>query len=400
MALTLTVEEILSDVIDAFKVKFPIITKMSTNFTPDSLKLDKTYDAHLASLPSITEYDESNGGYQANAEDVRSLLEDVPVTVDQHPKVSLKARHLAAIADDKQEYDKVIAGAGFVIGKNMLTNIVGKFTSRNISQASTYTTANSDYDAVENIRDDMNIIGASPMGRHGIVNTPVAGALQLDDRVLSADYRGEMNGANAFRRFQNCAGFEEIVEYPELSTNNGTAVAISGIEADDEIITTAAAHELVVGDRVVFTDLTSGAGLADDGTIYHVVSVPSTTTLTVSATAGGSAVNVTTDYDGGNIGLVENLTGLFFEPRAVAIISGVPDDFDAAAQLFGAPPTYDAVTYQDPETGLTLVGIAEVQNGTLNGFLHITHVFGCSVGSQGGDDGALTDYAGHRLISA
>lgn len=402
MATTLTVEEILRDVIDAFKIQFPIIQKMSTDFRPTSLKLEKTYDAHIVSLPSISEYDADNGGYRANATNVRDLIEDVPVTVDQHPKVSLKATHLNAIKDDKQEYDKVIAGAGFVIGKNMMTNIVSKFNARTISQSSTFSTANSDYDAIENIRDDMNLIGAHPMGRNGIVNTAVAGSLQLDSRVLSSDYRGEMNGANAYRRFQNISGFEEVMEWPELPSNNGSAVTVSGIEADDEVVTCAAAHGLLVGDRVVFAGLTSGTGLTN-GTIYHVVSVPTATTLTVSATAGGSAVNISVDYDGGTIARVENLTGMFFEPRAISLLSGIPDDFDEAARMFGAPPTYGLTVVQDDESGLTLASIAEeAGDGTLNGYLHLTHVFGVSVGKQvaTASAGDLCDYAGHRLISA
>lgn len=403
MALTLSVEEILLDVIDAFKIRVPAINRMSTDFRADSLKLNKTYDAHIASVPGVTEYDAGSGGYQNGATDARSLLEDVPVTVDQHKKVSLYANHIDAIQDDKREYDKVIGNMGYALAKTMMNHIVGKFTSREVSQSSEYTEANSDYDAVNNIRDDMNQIGAAEMGRTGIVNTSVASYLHLDDRVLSADYKGDMQGGNAYRVFQNVAGFEQVIEWPELGTNNGSAVTISGIEADDEVVTTAAAHGLAVGDRVTFQSLAGGgAGLADDGTIYHVVSVPSTTTATVSATAGGSAVNVTTDYTGGTITRVENLTGMFFEPRAISILGGIPDDFDGAAQLFGAPPTYQVTTVTDPDTGLTFAAIAEVQQGTLKSFLHITHVYGVSVGKQAATAtaGDLTDYAGHRLVSA
>lgn len=400
MSATLTAEEILTDVLDAFKSNVPGLKRMSTDFRADSLKLNKQYDAHIALLPEVSEYDANNGGYQNDAQNVRDLLVDVPVTVDQHPKVSVQAKHLESIQDDKQEYGKVIGNMGFSLAKNFTNTVLAKFNSRNLSQSSVYTTGNSDYDALEAIQTKMNKVDAGVLDRVGIVNSDVASAIGLDNRILSGDFRGEMQGASALRNWKNIAGFSEVQEWSGLPTNNGAAIAVT-IEADDDVVTTASAHSLLVGDRVVFDGLTGGAGLTD-GTIYYVVSVPSVSTLTVSATAGGSAVNVSTDYSAGTIARVENLTGAFFEPRAVSILSGIPDDFDQAAQRFGAPATYGVTVVTDPDTGLTFAMIAESKQGTLDGFLHITHVYGASVGKQAStaETGSITDYAGHRLISA
>lgn len=397
---TLTVDEILQDTIDAFKINVPGLNNMSTQMTGDSLKLNKTYTAHVAGLPAVTAYDANSGGYQNGAADIRTLLTDVDITVDQHPKVSLYATHLNAIADDKKQYSKVIGNMGFALAKNFVTHVAQKFNARNISQSSTYTTGNSDYDAIENIRSDMNGVGASPLGRVGIVNTDVASSLHLDTRVLSRDYRGEMDGGNAFRVFRNLAGFEEVREWPELPTHAVDAVDLTSGEADTEVITAAAAHGLLVNDRVIFPSLTGGSGLTAASVIYYVVSVPSTTTFTVSATEGGSAVNFTTDISAGSVQRVDYLTGMFFEPRAIAVMSGIPDDFDGAASLFGAPPTYGITTLTDAETGITMAAISETQQGTLKSFLHITFVYGAAVGKQAAatSAGGLTDYAGHRLI--
>jgi hypothetical protein len=397
---TLTVDEILQDTMDAFKVRVPGLNNMSTDFRGSSLKLNKTYTGHIAAVPSVTSYDAGSGGYQNGATDIRTLLTDVDVTVDQHPKVSLSAAHLNQIADDKRNYDKVIANMGFALAKNMVSHIVSKFTSREISQSSTYTTGNSDYDAIENIRSDMNAVAASPVGRVGIVNTAVASALHIDERVLSADYRGQMDGGNAYRVFQNLAGFESVSEWPELGTNNGTAIAITGVHATD-IITTASAHNLLVGDRVIFPTLTGGTGLTAASVIYFVETVGSATTLKVSETADGASVNWSSDISGGTIQKVEHLSGMFWEPRAIALVAGIPDDLDGAAQLFGAPPTYGISTLTDADTGLTMAAISESQQGTLKGFLHLTFVYGVSVGRQARTNaaGSLADYAGHRLIT-
>jgi hypothetical protein len=68
---------------------------------------------------------------------------------------------------------------------------------------------------------------------------------------------------------------------------------VSAINLGTEVITTSAAHNLLVGDPVRFTtDDTLPTGIAL-GTTYYVASVPSSTTLTVAATPGGSAFNFT-----------------------------------------------------------------------------------------------------------
>lgn len=398
---TLTVDSILNEVLDDFVVAVPALNRMGRDFRPGPLKLDKTYTAHIAGTPTVSTYDATTG-YKNGTQSARSLLTDIDITVDTHKHVSLKFEHLNAIKDDKNEYDAVIRGAAYALAKEFVNSVVAKMTSRTISQSSTYAVADSDYDAINNIRDDMNIIGASPLRRAGIINTSVASILSLDSRVQSADYRGEMSDANAFRRFRNLCGFEEVMEWPELGTNNGSAITVSAIEADDNVVTTSTPHLLLVGDRVTFPTLAGGAGLTASSTIYYVVSVPTTTTLTVSATSGGSAVNVTTDYTSGTIQLAENVTGLFWEPRGVAVLAGIPENAQELAVQLGAPATSRIVTQTHEGTGLTMMAIAEAEQGTLNGFLHLAMVWGSAVGKQAitASAGDLTDYACHRLISA
>jgi hypothetical protein len=57
---------------------------------------------------------------------------------------------------------------------------------------------------------------------------------------------------------------------------------------------TEASHGLAVNDRVRIDVLTGSAGITDNG-FYYVISVPSTSTFTVSATKGGSVLDITSD---------------------------------------------------------------------------------------------------------
>lgn len=67
----------------------------------------------------------------------------------------------------------------------------------------------------------------------------------------------------------------------------GTIVASTGV------ITTPA-HGLAIGDQVVLGTITGTTGITA-GTTYFVRTVPSSTTFTLSATSGGSALTLTTD---------------------------------------------------------------------------------------------------------
>lgn len=400
MSATFTVEELTLDVIDALKGRLPNLSRMGKDFRAERLKLNQTYKAKIAGVPPVDDYDPVTG-YRNGATDARTLLTDLPIVVDQHKHASLSWAHLDSIKDNEQQYQRVVGNAGYALAKHVVLDILAKVNARNLSQQTIKATASVDYEVINGIRDEMNLRETSGMNRSAIVSTGVASELGLDTRIGSGDFRGEQGTIDRpYRVFRNLAGFEEVTEFPLMPTNNGAPRDITGIVAATEVITTDGAHGLVVGDRVTFPTLTGGAGLADDGTVYLVATVPSTTTLTVSNLAG-AAIDVTTDATDGSIVRAENLTGVFFEPEALSILAGIPENFDTfAVEVLGAPKPYREWTVTDPDSGLTMVAIAEVEGGTLKGHLHFTLVWGSAVGKQGGSAGALTDYYGHRLVSA
>mgnify|MGYP006050800183 FL=1 len=81
----------------------------------------------------------------------------------------------------------------------------------------------------------------------------------------------------------------------------GAKLGAATIVASTGVFTVATPHGLAIGDRVVFGTFTTTTG-ATAGTPYFVITVPSTTTFTVSATEGGAAVTLT------NNGSVDGVT--------------------------------------------------------------------------------------------
>lgn len=305
MATTLTSAEILADVIDSVKIRFPEIDFFGGQFTDQPLVKGKVYRAHIAGLPTIATYDATTG-YANGANEARSLLTDVDVTVDQHKHVPIKWDHLNQIQDEKQ-YINAVGDAGFVLAKAVVDFILTKAVAANFTTSSVFATADADFDMLVNAQEDMNGVGASPIGRRMLVNSAVASVLGADSRVASGDYHGQLNGADAYRTWRNIAGFELIREYPSLpSTGNMNAFAftpdafafLAGPAANNEQIVDAIDAPRTMGfDTVTSSGITMTLVKWQDAGTGDVFLSPTLVYGAEAGAQGGSAGDLT-DYSG------------------------------------------------------------------------------------------------------
>lgn len=398
---TLTTSEVLTDVLDSFKKRFPALNRMSTNFNVGSLKLNQTYYAHIPTLPSAEDVSTT---YAVTGAAARSLLVDVPVTVNKHKAVLLNWTHFDAIKDNKNEYDKVIANAGYVLAKAVIDDILSGVTSVNFSQQSIFAHADCDVDMLGDVTGDLNTVGAAPNGRTLILNTTATGYLNADTRMTSRDYQGQLQGGEGYRHWRNVYGFEDIIEYPDFPTNNGAALTSVALEADDEIFTKTS-HGLVTGQRVHLTAITGGTGFTQ-GNYYYVHRLTANTFYLCASVADAVAgTPVAASADGSSITITpnENLAAFAFDPRAVALVAGVPADFNSEFLAgLNIPRTMGFEQITDPETGLSMAAVSWQAVGTGILYWAPTLVWGKSLGRQSGAvaAGTITDYAGHRVVTA
>ena len=402
LCVTLTSREILSDVIAAFRKNFPFLHRMGTNFSPTSLKLNKQYTAHIPSIPTVEDVSTT---YATTGNNARSLLTDVDITISAHKAVHLYWEHFALIGDDKARYDEVVNLAGYALAKAVIDDILGGVTTQNFTQEKTYAAADFDLDALIDATGTGNTNGMLPTGRVLIVNTACANYISLDSRITN---RNDGNSAarevqgNALRRWGNVGGWSEIIEYPDMPTNNGTALtSVSGANTGD--LFTKAAHGLLTGDPVVITFASGFTGLTT-GTKYYVIKASADTFQLASTRANaeaGTAVAITADGTGATVTKTENLAAFGFDRRAISFLGGPPEGADPtlAAQL-GIPlnMTADTVTFEE----MTMGAMKWQDTGT--GKLHWvpTMLWGKAMGRQGATNavGAKTDYAGLRFITA
>lgn len=399
---TLTVQEIMVDIIQAFTQWVPGLQRMGTDFRAQKLLLDQTYTAHITSVPSVEDVSTT---YAVTGQNARDLLVDVPITVNSRKGSRLKWQHLNFLKDQKNKYDEAMALAGYALARDFMLNVAAQFKTVNFSQESVFSEANSDVDMLINVCGDMNTVGASPVGRTMLVNTNVANTLAADSRLTSRDYLGQTPTGNSMRRFVNAYGFAEVVEWPELPLNNGTAITGGAIEADDNIYTKAS-HGLVTGDRVELTSLTGGTGVTA-GNFYYFHRLTANTGYlceTPAAAQAGTAINVTLDASSVELTPTENITGFAFDRRAIAILAGYPDqaDQDRLISQLGIQKVMNFIPVTDPISGLTMTAVTWQESGTgdLN-FIPVM-VWGKSLGRQAGSTaaGQLCDYAGHLLRKA
>lgn len=318
MALTLSTTQILDLVMDAFKVRLPfLINAFATDFSGEKARLNQTVNARIAGLPTVQDYDASDG-YKTNAADAKSLLTDVPVVINQHKHVPIKLDFLDAASTVSQInlLAEATMNCGYVLAKSIADYCLALASSTNFSQSETFTAANSDLDMLIALREAMNILGTNSTGRFGIVNSSVMSTLTTDSRIASGDYHGQMIGGDALGHLQAIQGFGNIWEYPDMPTN------------------------------------------------------------------------------------AENQSGFFGTKESIVLATRVPSDTNEIAKAAGIPQIASFETMTDEDTGLTLLGIKWIEQGTFDVYCTVAVMYGAVAGNQGGAAGELTDYAGQRLVTA
>lgn len=311
---TLSTAEILTDVIDAFKKRFPLLTAVSTDFSPDTIRVGQTVTSRILSLPTVRDYDGTDG-YKASAANANGLSTDVSVAVDRHKHVPIKVDYLDQVSTKRDLYNEAVGNLAYTLGKEAVDYMLSLVVAANFSESTTEAAANTDNDTLNTIRAAMNAAGANPDNRYGVLNSAAFSALSVDPDISSGDYFGQRVTSNAFGTLQNVQGFREIWEYPDLPANS------------------------------------------------------------------------------------ENLSGFFFDPRAVVMASRLPSDaFDLADRLGVNIANREVIT--DPDTGLSMMAITWQDAGTFDVYHTLTWAYGAVAGKQGGSAGALTDYAGHRVVTA
>jgi hypothetical protein len=308
MATTLTVSEILTDVLEAFKLRVPALNYFATDMSAEQTKYGQTIIAHIPTLP--TAYDHTAAqGYNENAQNARDLLTDVPVVMNVWKHVTIKMLHDDVNEDRSKNYLKSVGNAGYVLGKAVVDYALSKALETNFSRQTLALTDDTDFETLQTIRADMNARGAGTP-RYGLVNSATFNALESDPRIASGDYYGQRTGSDPIGKLVGLAGFNEVMEYPDFPTNSEN---LAGLFFDPRAVVVATrlpndsvdlAGQMGIPTPIkkeVITDAQSGLSLAGFGWFdANTHNLYVTATIMYGATAGKQAGSAGTlcDYAG------------------------------------------------------------------------------------------------------
>lgn len=309
MPATLSTNQLVNDVIDAFKVQFPVFRSMGTDFATGQAKLGQQVIARVSKVPTAATYDATTG-YKNGATSANSTVEDVTVTLNQHKHIPIKISHLDQIATTRDLYSDSIRNVAYAMGKTFLDYILSLSVAANFTQSTTETINNTSRDTLGKVRKAMNAKGAMNFGRYGIVNSDFYEQLEKDARITSADYYAQRTGANGYGMLQNVSGFSAIYEYPDLPANSHNQSAVfadprafvlaTGIPSDTGVIAARYGIPQVMSQEVI-SDPMSGMQFlllkwqeAGTGDLYFSLA------FLYGATAGaaGGSAGDKTDYAG------------------------------------------------------------------------------------------------------
>src|ERR1035437_2465248 len=231
MSVTLSVDEILSQILDAFKFETPELFGpggFAQDFSSKTAAIGDRITAHIAKLPVVGDYDHANGGWKAPSQDVTTLIEDVPVTLDQLRCVTVSIPWLSGLATKGVDLSKAAtANLGLAFGKDVVDQVLARCAagvSNSLPVAPSLTNLDS-WDGT--YRNQCNAQKMFP-SRFGFISTAMSQALGADDRTRSKLFYDERCASEGFRRWVNVAGFSSLREYPDVTLAGNNVAGIVG----------------------------------------------------------------------------------------------------------------------------------------------------------------------------
>jgi hypothetical protein len=236
MPVTLSVNEIIKDILDAFKLETPELfgpDGFARDFKSNTAVLGDTVTAKIAHVPSTSAYDRAGGGWKNGAQDVVTLIEDVPVTLNNLRHVPVRISYLTGLATKGvPQYKAAVANIGHALGKYVIDSVIGASVV-GVSHSVSLNPALVNLDAFDGtLRAQCNSQKMSAGNRWAFISTQLASMLGADDRVRSELYYGQRNGGEGYRVWRNLAGFQWVREYDDVK---GFGNNLGGLMGDNRL---------------------------------------------------------------------------------------------------------------------------------------------------------------------
>lgn len=415
---TLILPILTGKVMAAFKTKVPELDffstdygKSGTNFAAPT-KFNQEIISQIAQIPTVSDYTPGDD-LTSSSQNVKDLVSDVKVKIDRGRVVKLK---LPAVDVNTlllmPAFMQLVEEAGQALGRDVVATAVGQANAANFSQSKTKTTNSTDLDTLEDLRVQHNQLGTLTP-RYVLGSSDFCSKIQNDPRVMGNQFYNQRTTDDPYTSLVNIKGFKEVREFPNFAAAGSTTPADTFTAATSDVVTPTSQtkpngrFEFNNGDRVRLTTsgtLPAALALATD---YYVI-LATATTLKLSATLGGSAVDITDTGTGTHtMTRAENLNAFSFEKRAIHIAIRPPMDAIEMARSLGIPVPILSNVEVDPITGLSFAAFMFIDMKQ-DIYVAFAAQFGVRAGRglaasadpSADPAGTALDYAGIRVITA
>lgn len=191
--------------------KRPMLSGVVTDFSDEVKSKGDTTTTRTIGLPTAQNFGTTES-YTADT--------DVVVTLDLFKEVRYAFSAAEIVGTSRNLIAERSEALAIALGNSMVDAMAALITETNFgtSNQTIQATAGIDFSTLVAINQAMNTAGVPDMGRFGWVNAAVAAALANDQLVT--EYIDKSPIANAYARWRNIKGFENVWEYPALPANS------------------------------------------------------------------------------------------------------------------------------------------------------------------------------------
>lgn len=177
---TLTGELVTQRALTLLKLNFPVLSRISTDFSAERAAFDQTVKTRIRSVPQATDYHPVNGYTTSDASTT-----DVPVTINAHKAVQISYNANELASTERDLFGEQAEGCQYALGKSMVDALYAVITAANFTHATTKALSGfgrADMTAMAKALYDRGVPG---MGRFALLNSAYFEKLQSDATIVS-----------------------------------------------------------------------------------------------------------------------------------------------------------------------------------------------------------------------
>jgi hypothetical protein len=211
---SVTGELIVQRSLDLLKLEFPLLSRISTNFSNEGAAFNQTIKTRLRVPPAVTNYSTSTGYSSSDA-----TTTDVPVTIDQHIAVQVEFNANEMASTSRLLIEEQKEGMHYSLGEAVMNSLYALITSGNFTNATTQALNGFARPSVIAMATAMNgpTRKVPKVDRSLLLNSSYYGKLAEDTTIVSVLNNPNGGAAITTGRLPEVHGFMPI-EVPNLPT--------------------------------------------------------------------------------------------------------------------------------------------------------------------------------------